>query len=74
LKEEDVEIGTNLITKIKRHWYQGAFIDNVTYFQSCSPFQTWEASPFPAAPYRPMPLADTLGQKARKAAIELMAL
>jgi len=33
-----------------------------------SPFQTWEVSPFPVAPYRPMPLAIPLGQKARKAA------
>ena len=32
-----------------------------------SPFQTWEASPFPVAPYRPMPLGIPLGQKARKA-------
>jgi hypothetical protein len=43
-------------------------------FQLCPPFQTWEASSFPMTPYRPMPLAITLGQKARKADIKFMAL
>jgi len=60
--------------KIKRRCYQGAFDTNITYFQFGSPFQTREASPFPVAPYRPMPLAIPLGQKARKAIFELTTL
>lgn len=59
--------------KIKRRFCDGAFSKKDT-LQLCSPFQGWEASPFPVAPYRPMPLAIPLGQKARKAAIELSAL
>jgi len=64
----------NSVPKIKRRCYQGVFNVKANRFQFGSPFQTWEASPFPVAPYRPMPLGIPLGQKARKAIIELAAL